>query len=484
MAPTTSHSTLPSTLLAHARSSPSRTFIECWSAADGVLLRCSYAQLADCMLAAAIWLRDGPAHVQSADHVAFLAHNSISYLSISLGAMTLGACSINLNWRNPADVTHRLLDDLKPKLLVASASFRALASAAHTALSVRIAMIEAICNMDASELPFAPLAEADAAALREQIATVSPSSPAAVFFTGGTTGTPKAVPHTHAGLLWFAECARATWPAPYEKPTAGTVCFTPFFHVMGFVANLAFNLHVGCRVALLGSADDKLSPSLVLAACNELRPTVLNTVPWIVEGLVEMLRQGEPADAASVLSAIDLVTYGGAALAPHCPAVLRAHGVTVACTYGQTELAGPVMMGKPNGDPNALRPIDGVGAREALQKRLHSDHCPHRRLRWVGVLTRRRVRLPSTQVTLSSPTTTTGPTRASSCSYAASQRPRATYRSLPRRAPTAASPAARHAPPPRTSSPTIASARYASTARSGCSTCAAPTTCSYTHRAK
>ena len=41
--------------------------------------------------------------------------------------------------------------------------------------------------------------------------------------------------------------------------------------------------------------------------------------------------------------------------------MLARHGVTVACTYGQTELAGPVMFGKPGGDPNVLRPFRGVG---------------------------------------------------------------------------------------------------------------------------
>ncbi|KAL3893763.1 MAG: hypothetical protein SGPRY_014011, partial [Prymnesium sp.] len=30
------------------------------------------------------------------------------------------------------------------------------------------------------------------------------------------------------------------------------------------------------------------------------------------------------------------------------------------CTYGQTELAGPVMWGEPGGDPNLLRPFPGV----------------------------------------------------------------------------------------------------------------------------
>jgi len=164
-------------------------------------------------------------------------------------------------------------------------------------------------------------------------------------------------------LCWFAARALAQCPEPYDEarvPHAGTVCFTPFFHVMGFVANFLFNLYAGCRVALLASSDEKLSPLLVLDACRVLLPSVLNTVPWVVEGLVELLRRGDPSDAGPVLARLHLVTYGGAALAPHCSEILRRHGVTVACTYGQTELAGPVMFGEPGGDANALRPFSGV----------------------------------------------------------------------------------------------------------------------------
>ena len=60
-----------------------------------------------------------------------LATNSVAYLSISFGAMALGATSVNLNWRNPASVTEPLVADLAPKLLVASFSFRETASAIH-----------------------------------------------------------------------------------------------------------------------------------------------------------------------------------------------------------------------------------------------------------------------------------------------------------------------------------------------------------------
>ena len=61
---------------------------------------------------------------------------------------------------------------------------------------------------------------------------------------------------------------------------------------MGFVANTLFNLVAGVRAAVLASHDAKLSPSLMLDAILQLKPSVCNTVPWVVEGLVAMMGDG------------------------------------------------------------------------------------------------------------------------------------------------------------------------------------------------
>jgi acyl-CoA synthetase (AMP-forming)/AMP-acid ligase II len=179
--------------------------------------------------------------------------------------------SVNLNWRNALKVTEVLLTNLKPRVLIASLPFRDDASALHQAVGTPIALVDSICDSQPDQLPFAirdELVGAYEALAKEARAAASPSAVAAVFFTGGTTGTPKAVPHTHAGLVWVARRLRAATPAPFAPDVEhrGTVCFTPFFHVMGFVANLVFNLVTGCRAAILSSHDAKLSPPLILAA--------------------------------------------------------------------------------------------------------------------------------------------------------------------------------------------------------------------------
>ena len=184
--------------------------------------------------------------------------------------------------------TRRLLLGLVPKLC-ASAPF------VEDAPAVRQTSLRLVLPLNPHAPPCGslPSSHPSASSLVTAIAALEADVPAAVFFTGGTTGDPKAVPHTHSSLLWLAESLLRFYPDPFspDVPHAGTLCFTPYFHVMGFVANFIFNLHAGCRAFILSSeSSGKLSPRLMLNACAALKPSVMNTVPWIVEGLAAYRR--------------------------------------------------------------------------------------------------------------------------------------------------------------------------------------------------
>jgi len=73
---------------------------------------------------------------------------------------------------------------------------------------------------------------------------------------------------------------------------------------MGFVANCVFNLNAGIPARIQSSPQDQiLSPELLLAACGDVKPSILNTVPWIMEGIAEMLASGdrEPKKLSNIL---------------------------------------------------------------------------------------------------------------------------------------------------------------------------------------
>ena len=106
--------TIPATLLAHAAKYPNKTFIEVWSPERGPVQSVSYSSLADSMIAAALWLRDGIG-LGRGEYCAMLAPNSIAYLSFSLGSMCLGAISVRPNAADRPEPASRLTSPSDPR---------------------------------------------------------------------------------------------------------------------------------------------------------------------------------------------------------------------------------------------------------------------------------------------------------------------------------------------------------------------------------
>jgi acyl-CoA synthetase (AMP-forming)/AMP-acid ligase II len=267
-------SSLPASLLAAARTTPSATFLEVWDERDDAIVRVvTFADLAAHMLATAALLRD-EAHVTAGSRVAVLAPNSVAYICFVFGTMALGAASVHLDTRQPEATTRALLDGLHPRVLCAAEPHATSIRATCASLSLQLLPIA-----NAHEPPCQPLATAAASILAASVERLDGARTiAAVFFTGGTTGIPKAVPHTHAGLLWLCgalqrahsfalkpafdaaaqgnthgsragavnsaidasagagACIASTraldgGSSGVRTSTAGTVCFTPYSHV-------------------------------------------------------------------------------------------------------------------------------------------------------------------------------------------------------------------------------------------------------------
>jgi acyl-CoA synthetase (AMP-forming)/AMP-acid ligase II len=198
--------------------------------------------------------------VQVHDRCAILAHNSEMYLAVSFGVMRARAVSVNLNWRSPACNLSELAQKSECTVLFSSRAFQDVAQTiASNIVGLRVVFLDDLPQLQDSYSPDLIVGPDN---LPCQV-----SDDAVVFFTSGSTSLPKAVPHTHATLMWLSHAYLSAFPEPYstDNPHASTLCFFPYFHVMGYSVNMVFNLYCGIKTYIHADAEHaKLSPEMLM----------------------------------------------------------------------------------------------------------------------------------------------------------------------------------------------------------------------------
>ena len=169
-------------------------------------------------------------------------------------------------------------------------------------------------------------------------------SEAAVYFTSGSTSRPKPVLHTHATLLWTAR----KFVLPLGATT--TLAFLPNFHVIMSFQNFMMPLVRGVGVAVHGAdTTEPITSTMLLSAAAALRPTIIDTVPFIMTDWAAL-----PASDLAPLAACAFVQSGGAPLAVGVATRLREAGVNARSHYGQTEAPGIQLVSVPGARPDEL----------------------------------------------------------------------------------------------------------------------------------
>ncbi|GGK76952.1 AMP-binding protein [Ornithinimicrobium pekingense] len=167
-----------------------------------------------------------------------------------------------------------------------------------------------------------------------------PHDVAVLLPTGGTTGSPKLVPLTHANLLANVAQGRQWVPGLREgEETFGAVL--PFFHAFGMTLCLTFAVSMGATQVVLPSFD----VDLVLAALRRRPLTFLAGVPPMFDRLEAAAGAKDPRLLRSLRYAIS----GAMALDPAVASRWEAAtGGLIIEGYGMTE-ASPVLLGNPFG---------------------------------------------------------------------------------------------------------------------------------------
>ncbi|MDR2513934.1 MAG: AMP-binding protein [Christensenellaceae bacterium] len=272
--------------------------------------------------------------VKRGDKVAILLMNCIEWLPIYFGVLKTGAIAVPLNFRYSSGEIRYCLGLADASVLIFGPEFsdRVSAISGEIADSIRLCLFvgenpppyalgyEALSAAQPKSKPEIPLCDGD---------------DAAIYFSSGTTGFPKAILHSHASLVSACVTEQAHHGQTKEDIF---LCIPPLYHT-GAKMHWFGSLLVGGRGVLLRGT----SPRWILEiACREKASVVWLLVPW-AQDILDAIDRGEMNLADYDLRAWRLMHIGAQ---PVPPSLIRrwkehfpAHEYDT--NYGLSESIGP-----------------------------------------------------------------------------------------------------------------------------------------------
>jgi long-chain acyl-CoA synthetase len=255
--------------------------------------------------------------------VALVLPNSIEFRVAYFAALEARAAPALLNPLYPGPQLEPLLRDAAPRAVVCAPATRDVVARLARGLGIA----EVLCfGEDATVAGLAAEPEPPHGERREPV----PADVAALLFSGGTTGTPKAVEHTHERLVVATRCMEYSWPTRASGEVWLPVA--PFTHIYGFLQGVLGPVSARATAVI----PERFKPERIVELMAEHRVTVFGGgPPAIYAGLLSA-----PNLPAADLSALRVCPAGGAPM----PVELherwrRATGREVHEGYGMTEMA-------------------------------------------------------------------------------------------------------------------------------------------------
>lgn len=305
-------------------------------------LRLSYSALDERANRLARWLRE-EAGVGKGDRVAMLARDGVEHLDCFCACCKLGAVHVplgtRLHWREVADI----LAGIRPAALIFAAEF---AGAVASTREVGCAIGHLLCLEGGVEGASAYEDVFELSADPVACESLEAEDIAALIFTGGTTGLPKAAQVSHRMIAWN------TLNTVIHDLTHDDVYLNvfPLFHTGGLFVYTLPQIVLGGTTILLRQFD----PQLVLSLLEREKATVFAGVPT----MYQMLMQADNWARAD-LSSLRFCTSGGAPL----PVALieqytREKGVRFKQGFGMSEFGPGVFALAPQ---DAVRKAGSIG---------------------------------------------------------------------------------------------------------------------------
>ncbi len=221
--------------------------------------------------------------IKRGNKVAILLMNSIEWLPIYFGILKAGAIVVPLNYRYAADEIKYCLEKADCSMLVFGPEF--------------IGRVESICDQlpTVHHMFYVGQGCPGFADPYEELITycsshapkisVSEEDDAAIYFSSGTTGFPKAILHAHRSLIHAARTEQNHHQQTHEDVF---LCIPPLYHT-GAKMHWFGSLMVGGKAVLLKGTR----PDWILKAASDEHCTIVwLLVPW-AQDLLDVIDRGE-----------------------------------------------------------------------------------------------------------------------------------------------------------------------------------------------
>lgn len=280
----------------------------------------TYTQLNEQVAHMTGWLAD--AGVQAANHVAVLLPNTSEYVCLIHALARLQAVIVPLNLRlTPPELAYQL-QEADCHFVVCNAET---AEKLPPLSSTTTLLLPALLPPRSS--PFTP-------------PPFTPSAPATIVFTSGTTGKPKGAVLTYDNFLWGAMASAYRLGT---HPTDRWLLCMPLYHVGGL--SIVWRC---CLYGITAVLQPRFHAPSVNQAIDQQAITLVSLVPTMLQQLLEE-REERPFPTT-----LRCVLLGGAAAPPSLLQKCHNLGIPIALTYGLTEAASQLVTAVPNQPPHKL----------------------------------------------------------------------------------------------------------------------------------
>ncbi|GFG86511.1 class I adenylate-forming enzyme family protein [Mycolicibacter algericus] len=273
-------------------------------------------------------------------HVGLLHPNGVPFLVSMLAAARIGAVVVPFPTFATAPELRRQLAHSDVQILLAGESYRShdYRQRLTEALEVDLDFGESVFSVHAPQLRrvvFDADAGGEAPDILEALETdVDGSDPLCIIYTSGSSGMPKGVIHTHAGLLGHQRNLN-----DIRRLTAADIlfCNSPFFWIGGFAFALPASLLAGSTLLCSNATD----PGATLDLIEAEKPTMTN---GFVSGITALARHPSlPRRDLSTLRRGNLYPLMAPDARPADPQLRHQ-------MLGMTETGGPVLLSEDDSD--------------------------------------------------------------------------------------------------------------------------------------